>query len=292
MTQQDIAVLGLGHMGAALARLFLKGGFTTTVWNRSMEKAAPLVEEGATAAPDPASAVGGAAVALFCLDRYAHAQGLLEQAEAAGTLAGRVVVNLTWGTPEEARAMSRWVEERGGRYLDGNIYDYPTNLGPEADGLSYAGDQGVFDGVRHLLAALSLPRYDGEDPALPNILGSAGGVAHHVAMAGFYEGAAYAAHYGVRPSVFLEFHERLGTPLTSHASAVAVKHLESGDFTSDQAALLTHYDSMLVNQADMQRIGQPAPMLGAFIGVLEGMVEEKGHLALAAAYEGFANPRD
>jgi 3-hydroxyisobutyrate dehydrogenase-like beta-hydroxyacid dehydrogenase len=292
MTRQDISVLGLGHMGAALARLFMKGGFTTTVWNRSMEKARPLVEAGATAAPDPAAAVGGAPVALFCLDRYEHVQALLEQADLAGTLTGHLVVNLTWGAPDEARAMSRWVEERGAHYLDGNIYDYPANLGPESEATAYAGDRAVFDAHVHLLSALSRPHYDGADPALPNILGSAGSIIHHVALAGFYEAAAYAAHYGVDPATVLEFHERLGVPLTSHASRVAVEHLHSGDFTSDQAALRTHFDSMLVNRADMQRIGQPAPMLGALVDLLAGMVDEKGHLALAAAYEGFRRPQD
>ncbi|BAH51257.1 putative oxidoreductase [Rhodococcus opacus B4] len=290
MTQQDISVLGLGHMGATLAHLFLESGFTTTVWNRSVERAAPLVAAGATAAPDPAAAVGDAAVAVICLDRYEHAQALLEQAEVAGTLSGHVIVNLTWGTPDEARTMSRWVGERGGRYLDGNIYDYPTNLGPDSAGLSYAGDRSVFDAHRHLLAALGRPRYDGADPALPNILGSSGGIAHHVAVAGFYEAAAYAAHYGVSPAIFLEFHERLGAPLTSHACQVAVEHLQSGDFTSNQAALRTHFDSMVVNCADMRRIGQPAIMLGAFHDVLANVVEAKGDMALAAVYEDLSRP--
>lgn len=292
MAQQDISVVGLGNMGAALARLFLEAGFTTMVWNRSIEKAEPLVAAGATAATDPAEAVGGAAVALFCLDRYEHVQALLELADRAGTLAGHVVVNLTWGNPDEARAMSSWVEERGARYLDGNIYDYPVNLGPESEVISYAGDCAVFDAQAPLLSALSRPHYDGADPALPNILGSAGSVVHHVALAGFYEAAAYAAHYGVDPATVLEFHERLGVPLTTHASRVAVEHLQSGDFTSDQAALRTHFDAVLVNRADMQRIGQPAPMLGAFVDLLAEMVDEKGHLALAVACEAFKRPQD
>src|SRR4051794_24086108 len=141
MTQRDIAVLGLGHMGAALARLFLDAGFTTTVWNRSIDKAEPLVAAGASAAADGASAVGDSAVALFCLDRYEHVRALLEQADRAGTLAGRVVVNLTWGNPDQARAMSSWLEERGASYLDGNVYDYPVNLGPESEAIAYAGDR-------------------------------------------------------------------------------------------------------------------------------------------------------
>lgn len=284
----DVTVLGLGPMGSALARLCLDHGLATTVWNRTTEKAMPLVAAGAHAAPDPATAVHAAPLVLVCLGRYEHVRSILA---AAGPLEGLSIVNVTWGTPEEAREMSRWVQERGGSYLDGNIYDYPVNLGPESAGLSYAGDRSVFDAAVDVLAALSRPVYEGSDPALPNILGSSSGIYHHVALAAFYEATAYAAYFGVSPSTFLEFNERLAVPLTSHACTAAVGHLESGDFRSDQAALHTHYDSMLVNRSDQRRIGQPGTMLGAFVDVLDGVVEEKGHLALAAAYEDLTTPQ-
>ncbi|MEV6793598.1 NAD(P)-binding domain-containing protein [Streptomyces sp. NPDC051320] len=287
MTRSDVAVLGLGPMGAALARLFLKQGLATKVWNRTSSKAEPLVAAGAELVEDPASAVSDVPLAVVCLDRYEHVRAVLDRAD----LAGCTVVNVTWGTPDEARTMSCWVEERGGRYLDGNIYVYPDGLGPGSAGLSYAGDRSVFDEHADVLSVLARPTYDGADPALPNILGSAGSIAHHIEVAAFYEAAAYAAHYGVSPAAFLEFHERLGGPLTSHARHVAVEHLESGDFATDQAAMRTHFDSMLVNRSDMQHKGQPATMLGAFVDVLAEVTEEKGHLALAAAYDDLSRSR-
>jgi 3-hydroxyisobutyrate dehydrogenase-like beta-hydroxyacid dehydrogenase len=291
MTQHDVAVLGLGPMGSRLAKLLLDRGLATMVWNRTSVKAEPLAAAGADVAADPGEALRDVPVAVVCLDRYDNVRAVLERAGLAGTLAGRTVVNVTWGTPDEARAMRSWVEERGGRYLEGNIYDYPANLGPDSAGFSYAGDRSVFDELKQVLSALGRPHYDGADPALPNILGSAGGIYHHVALAGFYEAAAYAAHFGVSPGAFREFNERVAVPLTSHASVAAVGHLDSGDFSSDQAALRTHYDSMVVNRADMERVGQPATMLGAFCDVLAEVVEEKGHLALAAAYEDVSRPR-
>lgn len=50
---EKIAFLGLGHMGAAMARRLLAAGFPMTVWNRTAEKAEPLVAEGATLAASP-----------------------------------------------------------------------------------------------------------------------------------------------------------------------------------------------------------------------------------------------
>jgi 3-hydroxyisobutyrate dehydrogenase len=59
-----VAVLGMGTMGAAMARSLLRSGFEVTVWNRSPEKLKPLVDAGARAAVNPADAVRGADVVL------------------------------------------------------------------------------------------------------------------------------------------------------------------------------------------------------------------------------------
>ena len=49
-------------MGSAMAARLLAAGHELQVWNRSVEKAAPLVEKGATAARSPAAAADGAAL--------------------------------------------------------------------------------------------------------------------------------------------------------------------------------------------------------------------------------------
>jgi 3-hydroxyisobutyrate dehydrogenase len=55
----DVAVLGLGIMGHAMARNFLDGGHAVTVWNRSPGKGDDLVADGAVAASTPAEAAAG-----------------------------------------------------------------------------------------------------------------------------------------------------------------------------------------------------------------------------------------
>ena len=62
-----VAVLGTGTMGAAMARSLLRSRFNVTVWNRSPEKAKPLVETGARLASDPADAVLDADIVLTML---------------------------------------------------------------------------------------------------------------------------------------------------------------------------------------------------------------------------------
>jgi 3-hydroxyisobutyrate dehydrogenase-like beta-hydroxyacid dehydrogenase len=52
----DVGVVGLGPMGSAIAQVLMKAGHRVTVWNRTPEKAEPLVRDGARQAKTPAEA--------------------------------------------------------------------------------------------------------------------------------------------------------------------------------------------------------------------------------------------
>jgi 3-hydroxyisobutyrate dehydrogenase len=62
-----IAFLGLGTMGAPMARRVLTAGYPLTVWNRTAERAAALGAEGAQVAATPADAVRDADVVITML---------------------------------------------------------------------------------------------------------------------------------------------------------------------------------------------------------------------------------
>jgi 3-hydroxyisobutyrate dehydrogenase-like beta-hydroxyacid dehydrogenase len=66
-TKPVVAVIGLGRMGAGIAQSLLRAGFAVRVYNRAVEKAAPLVAAGATLARTPADAASGAVVVVSCL---------------------------------------------------------------------------------------------------------------------------------------------------------------------------------------------------------------------------------
>ena len=63
----SVAVLGIGKMGAGMARQLLRHGHAVSVWNRTNERAAPLAAEGARVADEPAEAARGAAVVVVML---------------------------------------------------------------------------------------------------------------------------------------------------------------------------------------------------------------------------------
>ncbi len=63
----QVAVLGMGRMGRAVAGRLLEGGHRVVVWNRSPSRATALVERGATEAGGIARAVSGADLVLTSL---------------------------------------------------------------------------------------------------------------------------------------------------------------------------------------------------------------------------------
>ena len=65
MTQaRQVAVLGLGGMGAPMAGNILRAGLPTVVWNRHPEPARRLGDQGAEVAATPADAVRRADVVV------------------------------------------------------------------------------------------------------------------------------------------------------------------------------------------------------------------------------------
>jgi 3-hydroxyisobutyrate dehydrogenase len=75
-----VAVLGLGTMGAAMARRISGAGMATTVWNRSAGRAAAFAGGPAQVSDDPAGAVSGADVVLTMLFDADAVQAVIAEA--------------------------------------------------------------------------------------------------------------------------------------------------------------------------------------------------------------------
>ncbi|GAA2786948.1 NAD(P)-binding domain-containing protein [Streptomyces showdoensis] len=162
-----MTVIGLGQMGAALAGAFLDAGHPTTVFNRSPEKAGPLVARGARHAATVAEAAAAGELVVVCVLDYPAVRALLQPV--AAELRGRVLVNLTSGSPEQARAEAEWAAGHGIGYLDGGIMTTPPGVGDSANMILYAGDAGLLAAHRPTLAVLGDPVDLGADAGLASL---------------------------------------------------------------------------------------------------------------------------
>ena len=101
-----VTVIGMGPMGSKMAETFLAAGHEVTVWNRTKSKTDPLVASGARRADEAAE---GELLVISQVSYQAMYDSLGE-----ARLDGKVLVNLSSGTPEELRAAAGWVAGRGG----------------------------------------------------------------------------------------------------------------------------------------------------------------------------------
>lgn len=62
-----LGYLGTGLMGGPMTLRLLDAGYQVTIWNRSPEKMAPLVEAGATAAENPKGVAEAVDIVMMCL---------------------------------------------------------------------------------------------------------------------------------------------------------------------------------------------------------------------------------
>ncbi len=158
-----VTVVGLGNMGSALARALLRRGHPVTVWNRTAHRAQSLAAEGAAPASDLRAAVEASGVVVACVSTYDVFDQLFEPV--SGALRGRVLVNLTTGTPGECRKTSGWTSSAGASYLSGAIMATPSLIGRPETLIFYAGTADAFEAARPLLAAFGgRAEYLGRDP--------------------------------------------------------------------------------------------------------------------------------
>jgi len=161
----NITIIGLGAMGTAVANAFLEKGFTVTVWNRSPQRAQSLVAKGARHAEKIDEALEANSLVLISVLDYPAVHDIF-QGMTRGRLTGKTVVNLTNGTPEEARKMAAWVDAQGAAYIDGGIMVTPELIGQPEAFVLYSGAEDSFRAVELTLSLLGNPAYVGEDPAL------------------------------------------------------------------------------------------------------------------------------
>lgn len=226
----NVSVIGLGAMGSALAEAFLAKGLSVTVWNRSPGKATALVAKGAVEARTIQQAVEASKLVVACLLVYDTVYQAFEPAKNA--LADRTLVNLTNGTPAQARAMAEWTAKQGADYLDGGIMAVPPMIGQPEALILYSGSQQAFTAHEKALAALGTAQYLGSDAGLAPL--------HDIALLT----AMYGLFSGVTHAFALTGSERVPAEtflpmLTGWLGAVMTwlpdmaRRIDSGDYRSD-----------------------------------------------------------
>ena len=113
----NVAFLGLGRMGIAMAGHVLTAGHQVVVWNRTPGRAAALLEHGATEAGSVGEAVAGVDAVVLMLFGPPSVREVLPGL--AGAPAGALVVNCTTVAPADAHEFAKDLEAL--RYVDAPV---------------------------------------------------------------------------------------------------------------------------------------------------------------------------
>ncbi|MFV2175440.1 NAD(P)-dependent oxidoreductase [Actinomadura sp. LOL_016] len=116
----DVALLGTGIMGTAMARNLLRDGHRVAVWNRTAARAEPLRADGATVAPSPAEAVTGADVVITMLDDGETALAVMADA-APGLRSGQVWAQMGTVAVDAVPRLAALAAEHGPTFVDAPV---------------------------------------------------------------------------------------------------------------------------------------------------------------------------
>ncbi|WP_030775765.1 NAD(P)-dependent oxidoreductase [Streptomyces sp. NRRL S-920] len=259
-TDTHVTVIGLGLMGQALARAFLKAGHSTTVWNRTTAKADPLVAEGARLAPTVGDALKASPLTVICLTDYPALRELLDANDI--DLDGTTLINLTSGDSGQAREAARWAAQRGARYLDGAIMAVPPVIGTADALILHSGPESDFEAHRATLEALGTLSYLGADHGLAALYDVAGLAMMWSVLNAWLQGTALLRTAGVDAATYAPFARQMAAGVAEWLPGYA-EQIDKGSYPAEISALESDARSMehLIEESEAVGVNAELPKL-------------------------------
>ena len=237
--EASVAVLGLGRMGAAMARVLVDEGRPVTTWTRSGRAV-----EGAEPRADPAAAAAGSRNVLISLFDATACREVLDAAR-SGLGHDQIVVNTSTVSPEEAAMLEDMVLPTGATYVHAPVLG---SVGAASSGslVVLAGTNGDIDPPTDLLSSLGqVITVHGATEAAAAKLVANGALAS--ALHGTWESLSAADDLKLHRSLALRVleHTALGKVVSAKAQRLEGTAMPGADFT---IAALTK-DMSLLGQA-------------------------------------------
>lgn len=152
MSQPKVGFIGLGIMGAPMARNLLQAGYDLTVYNRTRSKMNPLIQEGAEGADSPAEVARNSEIIITIVsdtpdveEVVAGKDGVLE-----GIRANSLVVDMSTIAPETERELDEKLKEKSCSLVDAPVSGGDVGAQKGTLAIMAGGAQEDFERVRPL----------------------------------------------------------------------------------------------------------------------------------------------
>jgi 3-hydroxyisobutyrate dehydrogenase-like beta-hydroxyacid dehydrogenase len=271
-TVHDVAVLGCGNMGSAFVRALVKAGHSAVAWNRTPERAETLSADGATVAASSPEALTSARLAIICIGSTDDVRQVLD---AAGpeNLRGQTILNVTSGTPEDARTLRDYAAEHGIPYLDAAIAAYPEQIGTPDARILVAGDEELWQAHSAVIRDLAgESMHVGTDHGAANAIDAAlTGAFYITSLTAYMEAVRFVSDFGV-PRDVLSSLTSYGLAILDHQTKLALERVAKGDYATNEATLNVYADASAAFAAALNATGK-APMVETTARVLREAVD-------------------
>lgn len=152
-----VGFAGLGLMGVPMAQNIMKAGFELMVWNRTKEKASPLLVKGARWAETAGELAVHCEVVITMVTNARAVEsiicgegGVLEKAKA-----GLTIIDMSSIPPEVSRSIAERAKGRGVAMLDAPVTGNPKAAEAGKLGIMVGGEPATLERVRTILDSLS-----------------------------------------------------------------------------------------------------------------------------------------
>jgi 3-hydroxyisobutyrate dehydrogenase-like beta-hydroxyacid dehydrogenase len=226
----ELGYVGLGVMGSSIVRRLLAAGHDVSVWNRTREKAEPLLGEGARWANSPREAAERGEIVFTMVTNTAAVQAVTEGEDGilAGLAAGKIYVDMSTAAPANTRALAQRVDDAGAQMLDSPVSGTSISVEQGKASLMVGGDDDAFERARPVLEAIG-PRVIHVGPSGSAVtMKIAVNLSLAVQMLAFSEGVLLAEKSGIsrEKAVEVMLASVIASPMVAYRGPLVLGHPE------------------------------------------------------------------
>jgi 3-hydroxyisobutyrate dehydrogenase-like beta-hydroxyacid dehydrogenase len=256
-----VGFAGLGAMGGGIARRLLDAGYDVVGWNRTRERAEPLIAAGMGWAGTPRELAESVEVLFTMLTNTAAIEATAAGPEGvlAGLREGVVWADISTISPEASVALAERVRATGASFLDCPVSGSPATLAAGQMSVMAGGDRAAFDRIEAILRAIG-PKVTYIGPNGQAILTKiAINLALVVSVTAFAEGVALIEKAGVAREAAVDavLKSVIASPVVGYRAPLLV------DDTDVFADVELQQKDLVLAEELARRLGMPVPTCAA-----------------------------
>jgi len=252
-SSRSIGMIGLGLMGTAMTERFLEHGYSVRIWNRSRDKADPLLPLGAVWSDNPLRECDRVVISLYTTDVVEEVLELLQ----SGLRPGQILIDTTTGEPDQSAALGQRLAKWGVQYLDAPISGSSEQTRRGESTVLVGGDQETFDACADLWAVMGQRVFPVGPCGSAAKMKLVSNLVLGLNRAALAEGLVYAESIGVDPTAALEVLK--GSMAYSKVMDIKGRKMLDRDY-SVQARLSQHLKDVRLILESAEQQGRDLPL--------------------------------